>query len=98
MALFQFVCMFLINAPLSYFIFDFILINIQNDWEIAQQIPFILYGLLTVFSIVVLSFLSLISIGLFLGSSLEITEATELKLMLQNFGQKKRYDGIERED
>ncbi len=97
-ASFQFVCMFLINTPISYFIFDFVLINLRSDWPIARQIPFLIYGLLSMSFIISLSYLTLISIGLYLGACIEKTEATQLKMSLQKFGMIKKYDGIERED
>lgn len=98
LSLFQFMVMFLINAPVSYLIFDFILSNFLPEWELAKEVPFVLYGVLSLFILYSFSFLIFICYALHVGSSRELLEANSLRMQINDFGTPKTYYGIEREE
>lgn len=98
MGSFQFVCMFLVNAPVSYFIFDFVLANLSSQWAIAVEAPFFLYGLLAMTALLFLHFFQIIAIGLAYCSAREVSSASGLMRQLATLGTRKRSYGVEREE
>lgn len=96
-SVFQLVLMMLLNLPIAYILFDFVLVNFKSDWAIAREIPFALYALISYISVYTLLYLSFAAFGLHFYSSLESHTARHLKLQLDSFGKQKRSYGIQKE-
>jgi len=97
MLLLQFMMMVLVNTPISFLIFDFLLQNLESSGRIASEAPFLLYTLLCMVAIYLLSFLNFYMLGLMFGSSVEASNAQSLRRRVSMIRKKTNAYGIERE-
>lgn len=97
MLLLQFMMMVLVNTPISFLIFDFLLQNLESSGRIASEAPFFLYTLLCMVAIYLLSFLNFYILGLIFGSSVEAANAQSLRRRVSMIRKKSNAYGIERE-
>jgi uncharacterized membrane protein SpoIIM required for sporulation len=97
LSVFQFIMVVLVNAPLSYFVFDFLFQNLNNSGAIASQAPFVLYYFISMLAIYLLIRLNFYLFAFQFGSSLEATNAKSLRQKISSIRKKSNAYGIERE-
>jgi len=96
-AVFQLIAMFIVNAPISYFVLDFILINFSSDSWAARELSHAFYMFFSLFCLHALSFLSFGASAFILGSLAEQRDANGLKAKVASIRKKPNAYGLERE-